>query len=343
MKPIGLSAFALIAAALAGSAFAQMPKQLVIASERAGGASNVMANSVASIITKYSGTNATVRGVGSAGAWVSMYKSKEIDFGLTSITEIGWTYWGLNAYQGQASPEFRLVALGTPQTWSFLVPKNANVRTPQQFVSWVKGKRLTHKWINPVIDAYNLAALANLGINSLEEANISAVPVTSYAALSRIWTEQRTDVIGSTIGVPVTDEMNIGRPVQFVSLYDTPEALAKMQKVESGVYLTKQPPGPTGIDQDITALTYDYVIVARNSLEPAAVEKVLETLHKHQAELVAIHPLMKEWGPAEQRWVHPRASMPYHPAAIAYYKKVGLWNAEMDRRQAELEAKTPKS
>lgn len=343
MKPIRLLACAALAATLAGSALAQMPKQLVIASERAGGASNVMANAVASIITKHSGTNATVRGVGNAGTWISMYQNKEVDFGLSSVTEIGWTYWGVNAYKGKASPEFRIVALGTPQTWAFLVPKGENVRTPQQFVAWVKGKRMTHKWINPVIDAYNLAGLANLGIDGLEGANISPVPVTSYAALSRIWTEQRTDVIGSTIGVPVTDEMNIARPVQFISMLDTPEAEKKMQAVESGVYLSKQPAGPTGIDRDISALTYDYVLVARKDLDPAAVEKVLETLHKHQAELVKIHPLVKGWGPAEQRWVSLRASMPYHPAAIAYYKKVGLWNAEMDRRNAELEAKTPKS
>jgi len=343
MKPVRLFAGALLALAFTGSAFAQMPKQLVIASERTGGASNVMASAVASIITKHSGTPATVRGVGNAGTWISMYQNKEVDFGLSSTTEIGWTYWGVDAYKGKAAPIFRIVALGTPQTWAFLVPKSENVKTPQQFVTWVKGKRLTHKWINPVIDAYNLAGLANLGINGLEAANIGAVPVTSYAALSRIWTEQRTDVIGSTIGVPVTDEMNIGRPVQFISMIDTPDALAKMRQVEAGVYLTKQPAGPTGIDQDITALTYDYVLVARKDLESAAVEKVLETLHKNQTELVAIHPLVKDWGPAEKRWVSPRASMPYHPAAIAYYKKVGLWSAEMDRRNAELEAMTPKS
>ena len=315
----------------------KLPRQIIIASNRVGGVANTMANGFAKVLTQHSGTKATVRAVGNAAKWMGMIKSGDIDLGMTSVTELSWAFWGTNAYKDKPNRTFSLVALGRSQAWAFMVPADSPVHTTDQLKTWMKGKRLSHKWINPVIDHLNLAGLANLGFTGgLEQAGLTAVPVSSYKVLVNLWIQNKFDVVGTPPGIPLVQRMNAGRKVRFIPMYTDAAAVARMQKVEPAYYIGNQRAGVPGVEKPLPALTFDYCIIARNTLDGAVVRRVLETLYDHQDELGKTHPLVRGWLPANQRWAKDRTVMPYHPGAIDFYKAKGLWDGKLDARQAEL-------
>jgi TRAP-type uncharacterized transport system substrate-binding protein len=53
------------------------------------------------------------------------------------------------------------------------------------------------------------------------------------------------------------------------------------------------------------------------------VMKVTKALHEHAKELQESSPVWRRWDPSQM--AKDQGAIPYHPAAIAYYKKVGLW------------------
>ncbi len=315
----------------------KLPKQIIIASNRVGGVANTMANGFAKVLTQYVGTKATVRAVGNAAKWMGMIKSGDIDLGMTSVTELSWAYWGTNAYTGKPNRTFALIALGRQQSWAFMVPADSPVHTTDQLKTWMRGKRLSHKWINPVIDHLNLAGLANLGFKGgLEEAGLTAVPVSSYKVLVNLWNQNKFDVVGTPPGIPLVQRMNAARKVRFIPMYTDAAAVARMQKLEPAYYIGTQRAGVPGVDKPIQALTFDYCIIARNSLDKGVVQRVLETLYAHQDDLGKAHPLVKGWLPADKRWAGAHTVIPYHPGAVEFYKSKGLWPGALEARQAEL-------
>lgn len=315
----------------------KLPKQIIIASNRVGGVANTMANGFAKVLTQYVGTKATVRGVGNAAKWMGMIKSGDIDFGMTSVTELSWAFWGTNAYAGKPNRTFSLVALGRQQAWAFMVAADSPIHTTDQLKTWMRGKRISHKWINPIIDHLNLAGLANLGFTSgLDEAGLTAVPVSSYKVFINLWLQNKFDLVGTPPGIPLIQRMNAGRKVRFIPMYTDAAAVARMQKVEPAYYIGTQRAGVPGVDKPIEALTFDYCIIVRDSLDRAVVRRVLETLYDHQDEIGKSHRLNKGWLPADKRWAKERTVLPYHPGAVDFYKAKGLWNGNLDARQAEL-------
>jgi len=266
-----------------------------------------------------------------------MIKSGDIDFGMTSVTELSWAFWGTNAYTGKPNRTFSLVALGRQQSWAFMVPADSPIHTTDQLKTWMRGKRLSHKWINPIIDHLNLAGLANLGFTGgLGEAGLTAVPVSSYKVFVNLWNQNKFDLVGTPPGIPLIQRMHASRKVRFIPMYTDAAAVARMQKIEPAYYIGTQRAGVPGVDKPIQALTFDYCIIARNSLDKAVVQKVLETLYDHQEELGKAHRLIKGWLPADARWAKDRTVMPYHQGAADFYKSKGLWNGKIEARQMEL-------
>lgn len=329
---------------IAGAQEVKLPRQIIIASNRTGGVANTMANGFASILTKHVGTKATVRPVGNAAKWMGMIKSGDIDLGMTSVTELSWAYWGSNAYKGKPNRTFSLIALGRQQSWAFMVPADSPIKTTDQLKIYMKGKRITHKWINPIIDHLNLAGLANLGFTGgLKQAGLTAVPVSSYKVFVGLWNENKVDLVGTPPGIPLVQRMNASRKVRFIPMYTDAAAVARMQKVEPAYYIGTQRPGVAGVDKPMPALTFDYCIIARNTLDKGVVQKVLATLYDNQEALGKTHRLVKGWLPADTRWAKDRTVLPYHPGAIDFYKSKGLWNQKLDARQAELMERSKKS
>ena len=117
---------------------------------------------------------------------------------------------------------------------------------------------------------------------------------------------------------------------------DTPDALAIYREAAfpgARIGVAKKDAAP-GIDAPTRLLSYDSYIVANKDVPDAVITKLLEGLWKGTDDLIKVHPSMR--GYTHESAVTDAPVIPYHPAAIAFYKKEGLWDAEAQKRQDAL-------
>ena len=65
----------------------------------------------------------------------------------------------------------------------------------------------------------------------------------------------------------------------------------------------------------------------------------LKAVWDNLEKLSPVHPIFKEW--TRDRAVAPDVTMPYHPAAVQFYKDQKVWSANMDEAQKKLLALNP--
>jgi TRAP-type uncharacterized transport system substrate-binding protein len=71
----------------------------------------------------------------------------------------------------------------------------------------------------------------------------------------------------------------------------------------------------------------------------AVVESTLRAVWDNIDKLGPIHSAFKEF--TRERLADPDPTLPYHPAAVRFYKEHGAWKAEMDQVQQRLLSLNP--
>ncbi len=121
----------------------------------------------------------------------------------------------------------------------------------------------------------------------------------------------------------------------MLSIDPSPEAVKRMQQHFPGYIVQVKPgPGMTGVKEPIWVMGYDFYLVAAQQMKEDVAYMIVKTLWEKDKDLGPMHPRLKDW--TKNRYVTPKATIPYHPGAIKFYKEVGAWTAEMDKLQQRL-------
>ena len=81
-------------------------------------------------------------------------------------------------------------------------------------------------------------------------------------------------------------------------------------------------------------LTQEMYLAASDKTPDDVVKKVLQALWDNEEELRKAHPVMV--GFVNKAAVTPRPVIPYHSAAVAFYKEKGVWSKEANTAQSAL-------
>jgi TRAP transporter TAXI family solute receptor len=94
-------------------------------------------------------------------------------------------------------------------------------------------------------------------------------------------------------------------------------------------------PGGTykGVDKDLKTIGSSVFIACHKDLPDDFIYEVVKAVFTHFDEFGTYHPVCKLFSPEAVKRVNVTA---YHPGAIKYYKEIGVWTKELDKRQAKL-------
>jgi TRAP transporter TAXI family solute receptor len=318
----------------------QPPKSITVGANPAGTVFYAVASGLANVISGAAPFQAVVQPYTGTSTFLPLIDNGELDLGVVNAVDMG------QAYQGPARlkiggrnpfphvPNARLLMRGSPLTASLVVRKDAPIKT----VYDVKGKRVTGEY--PAHLAVWTSVYGSLATGGLTWDDVKIVPVPAVNEGIDALVQGRADVSNHAVGSAKVKEADATVGVRYVSLDCSSQGEARIKKAVPGYYLTTLKSGSsTGIVGDTCVQSYDIYMVGHKALSSQAVQATLKALWDNVEKLPALHPQFKEW--TRERAASDEVTIPYHPAAVQFYKEKGAWSAKMDEAQKRLLALNP--
>jgi TRAP transporter TAXI family solute receptor len=325
--------FVIGATLIASTVAAAQAETVVLAGNPPGSLFNSMSNAIAATVTKHSGLKVDVLPQGGT-VYYPMMATKEVDFGLVNPFDAFSAYKGKAPYdrvsRGKGFP-MRTVMLGSPIRLSIVTTKRAGISS----IADLKGKRVVANY--GAFASAGLTANAALAIGGLTIDDVRVVTVSSYPAGVRAVIEGRADAAVGSIGSGIIRELDAAKGAKMIPLSNSVEALERARKFGGAWQFVTVKPGLPGVEAEMTALSYEIPIVARETLSDDAVYEFTRTVWKHHKELRGIFKPLATWTP--NRYASTKAIIPYHSGAIRFYQEQGVWTPELEKHQAASLAK----
>jgi uncharacterized protein len=276
-------------------------------------------SAIAKVIVEKIGLKATVQPGGVRS--FSAISGGLAEFSLANSSDLQLAALGVEEYQDQGpQPNVRMAATLMPMWVALHVRKDSNIRS----IKDLKGKRVpsgfhAQKAIHRSIEAH----LANAGLTYND---VKQVPTPNAARGAEDFGNGKTDALFFALGSAAVMEVatKVGG-LRVLPLDDSPEAIARMQKVNAQLYVSEVMPGPTmeGVTGPTKVGTQDTVIYTHVKVSDDLVYKVVKAIYENREDLVATFAAFRTF--TLKRMPMPVKDVDFHPGAIKFYKEVGLW------------------
>lgn len=300
-----------------GAAIAQT---VTISTLPPGAINNVQAQVIAKVAQQNSDLQMRVVTFNSPSSILGSANTGQAEFAFSSNDESGSAVQGLGTYKGRPMKNLKIALSVFPFMVGIMVRKDSDIKT----VADLKGRKMPTGWqgFPQGIDLFN-ALLATAGL-SLDDAD--PVPATNLIRAADDFKAGKTDATMFAVGAPKVAEIDsaIGG-VRFLSLDNTPEALAAMQKIRPQYHIAVRNPAPpfAGVIGPTNLMEYYIVVMAGTHVPDTTVYKFVKALHGARADLVKGHPSYNAFN--AKKIADQHTGLEYHPGAIKFFKEIGLW------------------
>ena len=313
----------------------QLPKSAAIGSNPPGSLFYALASGLAKVISDSTSVQTQVQPYSGTSTFLPLLDSGELDLGVVNAVDMGLAYQGPKRLQigGRNpfphTPNSRLIMRGSPLRSSLIVKKDSPIKTIRE----VKGRRVTGEYPAQLAVWYNVfGSLSNAGLTWKD---VKVVPVPAVNEGVDALVQGRADVTTHAIGSAKVREADASVGIRYIPLDCSKQGEERIKKAVPGYYLSVVKAGSsTGIVEDTCAYTYDIYLVGHKALPDVVVRSALQAIWVNVEKLPQFHPGFAEWTKA--RAVDAEVTMPYHPAAIRFFKENGAWPTKMDEVQKKL-------
>jgi len=268
------------------------------------------ASSIAKVLKERGGMNVLVQPTAGDNVIVPMVGRAEAEIGITNIME---PQDGLQ----RGFRDLRLItavhALRTP----FFVRKDSGLRT----IADLKGKRVSLGYsAMRNLDSVARAMLATAG---LTEADVKPVLVPNVIRSADDFLAGAADMFFFAFGAPKVREVDVTvGGIRVLEIDD--KGMPAARRIMPYGYLTDVAPGPifTGVEKPMKVYSFDNVLITSAKVPDDVIYKILDTMEKNRADLVAVQPVLREFSAAFGYKQY--SGVPYHPGALKYFREKGL-------------------
>ncbi len=278
-------------------------------------------SALASVMQQKAGLATRVQPMSGSSAYTPLLNRGQLEFGLLSSFDV------VNAYTGavdfdRPNSDLRLAGVIYVLPLAMGVANDSPVRT----VKDLKGVRVPTEYTAQRNSIFGQdALLATAGLSSKD---MKPYPVPDYVKGMQALGAGKVDSAPFGVGSGAAQEANVALAshggLRFISLDDSPEALAGMRKVFPTAYTMVFQPGSAypGVIGPTRVMVYSVFLVASSRVPDEIVYKTLKALHDNKPMLEATTATLKTFEPSLMAEANP---VPFHPGAEQFYKDIGQW------------------
>lgn len=313
-----------VATAVVASALAACPamaQTVGIATSNPGSLFHNIGTAVAKAANE-GGLNATLQPATSPNQYLPLVNSGEVEFGVANLQEVNYALEGKAWFKGSTNPNLRVVALIMPIREAIFVRKDSDIKK----IADLKGKPMVDGYtaqqtILPQLDA--IYATAGLTRADMEPVQVPSVVAGAAAFMAG---QSAGFIFAHGAGKVREADAAVGG-IRALPIENTPENVKAIKKHWPAGYLTKVKPGPAapGVLEEDWFIAYPQLVLTHKSAKDDVVYKMAKIIYESQSKMGAVFAPFKAFNPKEDM-VGDTAPSEYHPAAVKFYKEIGLWN-----------------
>lgn len=263
---------------------------------------------------------------------LAMFPTKECDLVMIANDDLSMAYRGKDIYtkitKGKGF-DVRVLMLGTRIAAGQVVSGDSGIKTYED----LRGKRVVLVYGSSV--ALNLGARAALYGGGLTEKDVKVLKSADLVAATKMVIERKADATYGSVGVPIFRQLASARGgARHLSIIDTPESWKRIHSVSEVYFPMHVKPGAPTVKEPTTLVGRNFTVAARPDLSDEMAYIFTKILWENDKELGPKHPGLKDW--VKEHFASTRASAPYHPGAIKFYKEVGVWTPELEKHNNDL-------
>jgi TRAP transporter TAXI family solute receptor len=268
------------------------------------------ASAVAKVLKEKAGMNMLVQPTAGDNVIIPMVGRGEAEVGIANAPEIA------TQVEGGKLPEVRLIGTAHVLRTAFFVRKDSPMRT----VADMRGKKVALGY--SAMRTIDLLSRAILATGGLTENDVTPVLVPNVVRSADDFASGAADMFFFAFGAPKVREVDA--TVGGIRVLEIPEGgMAAARKLSRYGYLTEVGPGPIfiGVEKPMKVYSFDNVLLTSSKVPDDVIYRIIDTLVKHKADLVAVQPVLREFSAAG---LHKQYAVPYHPGALKYFKEHNL-------------------
>ena len=315
----------------------QMPRSVTIGTNPPGTVFYALTSGLAKIASDAGPIPTTVQPYTGTSTLLPLLNSGELDFAVVNGVDMGMAYLGPQKIKVGGkndfphSPNIRLVMRGAPLMIGLLVKKDSPLNNLQE----VRGKRVTGEYPAHQAVWFNVFGLLASGGISWKDVNVIPVPAVNDGVDALI--QGRADVSAHAVNSAKIREADAAVGIRHLPADCSPEGDKRIRQAVPGYYgRVVKAKGAAAMVVDTCVVAYDIYFSTHKAQPDHVVTALLKAVWENVAKLVPIHPTFREW--TRERAATAENTIPYHPAAIKFYREKGVWTREMDQAQAKLSA-----
>ena len=336
-----LSVLFLFAVGLRAIADAQpLPRSVTVGSNPPGTVFYALASGLSKVASEGAPFQMVVQPYSGTSTFLPLLDSGEVDFGINNAVDMALSYQGPERLKiggrnpFRHTPNVRLVMRGAILMTALLVRKDA----PMKSVLDIRGKRLTGEYPAQLANWYNIFGFLTGAGMKFDDVKIIPVPGANEGVDALI--QGRADVALHAIDSAKVKEADAAIGVRHLSLDCSAQGEKRLRAAVPGYYPQWLKRGQAAAISDDTCVNaYDIYLTTAKSANERVVQTILKNIWDNIDKLLPLHPSFKDW--TRQRAVDVDVTIPYHPAAVQFYKERGVWPAIMDEVQRKLTGPNP--
>ncbi len=262
-------------------------------------------------------TQATAEVTGGSVDNVKLLGTGDSEIGFSTVDSAYDGMKGEGAYKDVGPQKIATLAVLYPSVLHTVATKASGIKTVADF----KGKHVAVGSAGSSTESIADRVLAAAGLDPMNDVTRDNLGVSeSVGALK----DGKVDVFFWIGGVPTPAVKDlVSTNADDVSFINTGDLAAKLAEKYPGVYApaTLKKGAYEGIGENLPVLGVDNVLLVPESLDGGLVKEVLAAIFDNLAEVAAIHPVAKQ---LKLETAAPKTAVPYHPAAIEFYKSRGV-------------------